>query len=76
MTTSSSAGSVGQMQPSDFLSPFNAAAFHIRAAMSRMSGATLVQVVATTAAGQIATPGYVNVQPLIKHLYILQLYRL
>ena len=61
-------GSTGQMAPGDFLNPFNAAEFHIRALISRIAGATLVQVVATTAAGAIAPPGYVNVQPLVNML--------
>ena len=53
------------MRPGDGASDFNAVEFLVRNLLSRVSTATLVKVVSSTNEGEVAPPGFVDIQPLV-----------
>lgn len=55
----------GQMRPEDGASQFNAVEFVVRNMLARVSTATIVQVVSSTNAGEVAPPGFVDITPLV-----------
>lgn len=55
----------GFQEPNTAGDSFNAAEFHIRAVLSRIDTATLVQVKAVTNAGDVSPVGFVDILPLV-----------
>ncbi len=61
-------GYTGALDAIDLVSDYAATVFVIRQILAGINTATLVQVVASTADGSVAPPGFVDVQPLVQQI--------
>lgn len=61
-------GYFGNLEPEDTSNDFNAHSFLIRSILSKISTATLVQVVKCTNAGGVSSAGFVDVRPMVNQI--------